>query len=168
MFCQRNGDSETICKLNFDGPEPFIHCESSISFFVECRTLLVRFSFGLSSKTSQALVKVSGTQSYLMVHLLTLANLLIQFQRVFLFSTYLNNNPRTFSNVQVLPNNLTMFLRYDKMCVTLLTELDDGRYVNVPATGRDDDRYVIFLQLHETTIGTRHFWNCTRRRSVIF
>ena len=35
-----------------------------------------------------------------------------------------------------------MFLRYDKVCVTLLTELDDGRYVDAPATGRDDDRYV--------------------------
>ena len=40
------------------------------------------------------------------------------------------------------------------MYVTLLTELDDGRYVNVPATGRDDDRYVTFLPLHETTIGS--------------
>ena len=61
-----------------------------------------------------------------------------------------------------------MFLRYDEMCVTLLAELDDGRYVNVfklnettigryvfiPVTGRDDDRYVTFLQLHETTIGS--------------
>ena len=73
-----------------------------------------------------------------------------------------------------------MFLRYDNMCVTLLTELDDGRYVNVPAivrdddrcvifpaterdvdryvkffcNGQDDNRYVTFLQLVETTIGT--------------
>ena len=31
------------------------------------------------------------------------------------------------------------------------SELDDGRYVNVPATGRDDDRYVTFLV---TTIGS--------------
>ena len=44
-----------------------------------------------------------------------------------------------------------MFLRY-KVCVTLFTERDDGRYVNVPATGRDDDRYVTILHLHETTI----------------
>ena len=48
------------------------------------------------------------------------------------------------------------------------SELDDGRYVNVlklngmtifryvfiRATGRDDDRYVTFLQPHETTIDT--------------
>ena len=34
------------------------------------------------------------------------------------------------------------------------SELDDGRYVNVPATGRDDDRYVKFLQPDEMTIGT--------------
>ena len=54
---------------------------------------------------------------------------------------YFNNNSRTFSNAYVLLNNLTMFLRYDKMCVTLLTERDDGRYVNV-------------LKLDETTIGT--------------
>ena len=40
------------------------------------------------------------------------------------------------------------------MCVTLLTERDDGPYVNVPATGRDDDRYVTFLQLYETPIGS--------------
>ena len=33
-------------------------------------------------------------------------------------------------------------------------ELDSGRYVNVPAIGRDDDRYVTFLQLDETTIDT--------------
>ena len=70
-----------------------------------------------------------GNQSYLMVHLSILANLLVQFQykqRLFLFFMYLNN---------------------DKTCLTLLTELDDGRYVNDPATGRNDDRYVIFLQL---------------------
>ena len=54
----------------------------------------------------------------------------------------------------MLLNNLTMFLRYDKMCATLLTELDDGRYVNVPTTGRDDDQYVTFLQLDETKIAT--------------
>ena len=47
-----------------------------------------------------------------------------------------------------------MFLRYDKMCVTLLTELDDGRYVIFPATVRYDGRYVTFLQLDETTIGS--------------
>ena len=51
-------------------------------------------------------------------------------------------------------NNLTMFLRYHKMCVTLLTERDDGRYLNVLATGRDGDRYVAHLQLHETTIAS--------------
>ena len=53
-------------------------------------------------------------------------------------------------------NNLTMFLRYDKICVTLLTERDDGRYMNVlklnettidryvfiPPTGRDNDRSI--------------------------
>ena len=38
-------------------------------------------------------------------------------------------------------NALTMFILYDKMCVILLTELDDGRYVNV-------------LKLSEATIGT--------------
>ena len=38
------------------------------------------------------------------------------------------------------------------MCVTLLTELDD--YVNVPATVRDGDRYVTFLELDKTAIGT--------------
>ena len=47
-----------------------------------------------------------------------------------------------------------MFLRYDKMYVILLSELDDGRYVNVPAIGRYDDQYVTFQQLDETTIGT--------------
>ena len=47
-----------------------------------------------------------------------------------------------------------MFLRYDKMCVTLLNEVDVGRYVNVPTTVRDDDWYVTFLQLDETTIGS--------------
>ena len=31
------------------------------------------------------------------------------------------------------------------MCVTLRTERDDGRYVNIPATEQDDDRNVIFL-----------------------
>ena len=46
-----------------------------------------------------------------------------------------------------------MFVRYKKMYVTFLTELDDGRYVNVPATGRDDDVCVTFLQFDETTIG---------------
>ena len=30
------------------------------------------------------------------------------------------------------------------------SERDDGRYVNVPAIGRDNDRYVTFLQLPET------------------
>ena len=50
-------------------------------------------------------------------------------------------------------NNLTMFLRYDKVCVTLLTERDGGRYVNV-------------LKLNETTIGTWHFCNRRRRRWV--
>ena len=48
------------------------------------------------------------------------------------------------------------------------SELDDGRYVNVPATGRDDDRYVTFLQPDEITIGTCHFCNCPRRESVLF
>ena len=37
-----------------------------------------------------------------------------------------------------------MYLRYDKMYVTLLAELDDGLYVNVPATAQADDRCVIF------------------------
>ena len=47
-----------------------------------------------------------------------------------------------------------MFLRYNKMCVSLVTGRDDGRYVNVPAIGRDYDRYVTFLQLDKTTIDT--------------
>ena len=109
-----------------------------------------------------------GNQSDLMVHLLTLANLLVQFQckqRPFLFSIYLNNEPRTFSNVQVPLNNLTMFLRYDKMCVTLFTELDVGRYVNNPATGRNDDRYMIFCNWTRRQSVRDIFCNCTRRRS---
>ena len=66
----------------------------------------------------------------------------------------------------MLLNNLTMFLQYDKMRVILLTELNDGWYVNILATGRDNDRYVIFLatrpdddwcatflQLDETKVG---------------
>ena len=47
-----------------------------------------------------------GIQSYLMVELLTLANFLVQFQHkqlLFVFSIYLNNEPRTFSNIQVPP-----------------------------------------------------------------
>ena len=61
-----------------------------------------------------------------------------------------------------------MFLRYDKMCVTLLTELDDGRYVNVPAARRNDDRYVTFLQLDETTIGTWCFFATGRDNEPLF
>ena len=40
------------------------------------------------------------------------------------------------------------------MSITVPPERDDGRYVNVPATGRDDDRCVTFMQLDETAIGT--------------
>ena len=104
-----------------------------------------------------------------MVHLFTLANLLVQFrhkkQRLFLFSIYLNNEPRTFSNAQVPPNNLTMFLRYDKMRVALLT------------SARDDDRCVTVLKLDETTTRSYVFiletaqddisCNSTRRRSLL-
>ena len=108
-------------------------------------------------------------QSYSMVHLLTLANVLVRMRyknkRIFLFSIYFNNEPRTFSNVQVPPNNLTMFLRYDKMFVILFT------------SARDDDRYVTVLKSNETTTGSYVFifgtaqddisCNCTRRRSVL-
>ena len=90
-------------------------------------------------------------------HLLTLANLLVQFQykqRLFLFSIYLSNEPRTFSNVRVPSNNLTMFLRYDEMCVTLLTSArDDDRYVTVLKkwTNRRPICTCHFLELHKTT-----------------
>ena len=86
-----------------------------------------------------------GNQSYLMVHLLTLANLLVQFR--------CKNNPPSFSQYiwtmnyvssqmyKCCFNNLTMFLRYDKMCVTLLTGRDVDRYVTFLAIARDDDRF---------------------------
>ena len=112
---------------------------------------------------------VSGTNFiWWFVHLLTLASLLVQFQhkqRSFLFSIYLNNVPRTLLNVEVPLNNLTIFLRYDKMCDTLLT------------SARDDDRYETVVKLNETTTGRCVFilgtarddisCNSTRRRSVL-
>ena len=79
-----------------------------------------------------------GNQSYL-----TLANLLVQFR-------YKKTTPLPFLGVFTTMNHvppqiykccLTMFLRYDKICVTLLT------------SAQDDDRCMTFLQLHETTIG---------------
>ena len=50
----------------------------------------------------------------------------------------------------MLLNNLTLSTIQDVRYFA--SELDDCRYVNVPVTGRDDDRYVTFLQLNETTI----------------
>ena len=47
---------------------------------------------------------------------------------------------------------LAMFLRYDKMCVTLLTKPDYGRYVNNLQLGETTIGTWQFLQLHETTI----------------
>ena len=86
-----------------------------------------------------------GNQSYLMIHLLTLANLLVQFRHknnASSFSQYIYNNETTYLlKCMCCFMNLTMFLRYNKMCVTFLTELDDGRYVNV-------------LKLSEGTIDT--------------
>ena len=82
-----------------------------------------------------------------------------------------------FWNQSSLMVHLLMFTNL-LMRVTLLTELDDGRYVNVPATGRDDDRYVTFVQLHETTNrrndGTTSFqiispkWKCFVKYDELF
>ena len=104
-----------------------------------------------------------GNRSYLMVHLFTLANLLVQFRRK-------KTTPLSFLSVFTIKDALSCqmykcWLQFNNIAAIILrqdvrhfaTELDDGRYVTVPATGRDDDRAWFFLQLDKTTIDTWHF-----------
>ena len=83
-----------------------------------------------------------GYQSYLMIHLLTLENLLVQFQH--------KNNTSSFSQCiyknDPLPKCISVALQFNNVSTIQQhvryfdSELNDGRYVNVLKNERNDDR----------------------------